>query len=1054
MKTKLLSLTVVGVFLFSAVAFAASPKEKTLSADRSDQYRVLTPAQGEVSVQQINQKKAKNGLEVIPFKAPQESNDLMLRSSNSASTLWTLDHTDGVAEFYLGSGAAGDTFVVVFTPAAPCSVKYVESSWYTPGNYTAFAAKYSEAAKAISPDGEAGTIARGDFDGSPIGELLAPYTLGNVPDYGMYQRMPDDIGNFQVGSDTEFTTEPFVIGFVKGGETPQPLADGDQAPITYTWFGGPWTDGAWGRYSDAVDVSMAVYVTYPWGAPIAFTVNQLPNTFNTSGPFTARFRLFDDVDGDGTAITGDDVITFYATDGADTVEVDQASFTEYDVETSGNGWYEADISGLDFSVGNEISYWVDATDNQDLYSVSDPKSFTVKQPSNPDADLLVIMDGGVDRSSVYFDVLDENGIVYETWNADPGAENGIDASVINYGWNNIILFGWGAGTIPATDEEDPGYATFLDGGGNLFYTDQDYFYAHGLPATGNFSPGDFAYDYFGLGSYTNDPEDADSVFTGIGGVASTISEYSLEGGFTVWDIAGNNWSDPVDAGNGTGIFLGSNDSRNYGVQNTTGGGGTAIYLGFMAEANVDTTAEGAIVPGATFTDLMNAVLGEFGVASPPQITNVVGNTSATYGDGPWTVSADIVDYNGDAITATLKYTVDGGTTWNDVAMTDGGSGTFSGDIPAQTAETYVSYYVHAEDAGGLVSTNPDANTSAFWFWKGTADNDVLFVDDMAGYFGYFGPHWNEVLPADADMYSVPNYGMPDATVFNTSAHTTIIWAGDYAGSGSLNAGSADNALKGFLDGGGNLFFASDEWAGTYYGWPGFVTLEAGHFAYDYLGVELLESDGSEIAYVEGLSGNALTDGIPRDSLVIPLGQANYTDRTVPVGEYDGTNYTAYTGVFNNSGTYKTVFVPFIFGAIDSTNRQTLLDNAMTWFADGSAATGATGLFAPEESDTYTGVKDVAGNQPTEFSLDQNYPNPFNPTTNISFAVPKDGHVTLTVYNMLGQKVATLVNEYKTAGKYTVNWTAANNGAKLASGVYFYSLQAEEYNQVKKMVLMK
>ena len=88
--------------------------------------------------------------------------------------------------------------------------------------------------------------------------------------------------------------------------------------------------------------------------------------------------------------------------------------------------------------------------------------------------------------------------------------------------------------------------------------------------------------------------------------------------------------------------------------------------------------------------------------------------------------------------------------------------------------------------------------------------------------------------------------------------------------------------------------------------------------------------------------------------------------------------------------------------------------------------------------------------PNRYDLSQNYPNPFNPTTNIQFAIPKAGFVTMKVYNLLGQEVATLVNEQKNAGSYQVDFNAAN----LTSGVYFYSIKAGNYSVTKKMLLLK
>ncbi len=89
-------------------------------------------------------------------------------------------------------------------------------------------------------------------------------------------------------------------------------------------------------------------------------------------------------------------------------------------------------------------------------------------------------------------------------------------------------------------------------------------------------------------------------------------------------------------------------------------------------------------------------------------------------------------------------------------------------------------------------------------------------------------------------------------------------------------------------------------------------------------------------------------------------------------------------------------------------------------------------------------------QPVNYSLEQNYPNPFNPSTSIRYSLPNNSTVSLKVYNMVGQEVATLINSYQTSGEYTVTFNAAN----LASGVYFYRLDAGSFNVAKKMLLLK
>ncbi|MBS4035333.1 MAG: T9SS type A sorting domain-containing protein [Ignavibacterium sp.] len=92
--------------------------------------------------------------------------------------------------------------------------------------------------------------------------------------------------------------------------------------------------------------------------------------------------------------------------------------------------------------------------------------------------------------------------------------------------------------------------------------------------------------------------------------------------------------------------------------------------------------------------------------------------------------------------------------------------------------------------------------------------------------------------------------------------------------------------------------------------------------------------------------------------------------------------------------------------------------------------------------------------PTEFALGQNYPNPFNPSTIISFQLPVSSNATLKVYDVLGNEVATLLNEYREAGKYEVVFDASFAGGGLSSGIYIYKLQAANNIFTKKMTIIK
>lgn len=100
---------------------------------------------------------------------------------------------------------------------------------------------------------------------------------------------------------------------------------------------------------------------------------------------------------------------------------------------------------------------------------------------------------------------------------------------------------------------------------------------------------------------------------------------------------------------------------------------------------------------------------------------------------------------------------------------------------------------------------------------------------------------------------------------------------------------------------------------------------------------------------------------------------------------------------------------------------------------------------------YTDVEDEQNSQqPKQYALNQNYPNPFNPSTTISYSIPNDGFVSLRIYNVLGQEIKSLVNQFQKSGNYKLMFDASN----LPSGVYFYKIEANNFTQVKKMMLLK
>ena len=93
--------------------------------------------------------------------------------------------------------------------------------------------------------------------------------------------------------------------------------------------------------------------------------------------------------------------------------------------------------------------------------------------------------------------------------------------------------------------------------------------------------------------------------------------------------------------------------------------------------------------------------------------------------------------------------------------------------------------------------------------------------------------------------------------------------------------------------------------------------------------------------------------------------------------------------------------------------------------------------------------------PLSFSLSQNYPNPFNPITRITYSIPKESQVTISIFNLLGQKIVDLVSQNVVPGEYSIAWDGTNHsGEAIPSGIYIYSIEADEFQSSKKMVLMK
>jgi len=322
------------------------------------------------------------------------------------------------------------------------------------------------------------------------------------------------------------------------------------------------------------------------------------------------------------------------------------------------------------------------------------------------------------------------------------------------------------------------------------------------------------------------------------------------------------------------------------------------------------------------------------------------------------------------------------------------------------------------------------------------DVDVLIVDDDGTRL--FEDYYKAALDSTELLYGTWPRSRESITAADLAWSDAVIW---FTGRSYPTLTYSDrNALEGYLLGGGNAFISgqdigwalcdlsSEEWT------PGGAT-----WYRTYLGA-LYTGDDAESLSVYGVGSDPVSDGL---MFAIEGGDgANNTgtqDLIEPFGSgsvifHYSAGESLVAGVrMDSTDTFKTVYLPFGFEAIDNAqDRADLMTNIMDWF-------GLLGTTAVEEAQTL--VKPAY--------LAQNVPNPFNPETQIRFSVPERLHVRLNVYNVQGQLIQVLRDGVMGAGEHAVRWNGLDrNGHSVASGLYFYSLEAGEFAASRKMILLR
>jgi len=178
-----------------------------------------------------------------------------------------------------------------------------------------------------------------------------------------------------------------------------------------------------------------------------------------------------------------------------------------------------------------------------------------------------------------------------------------------------------------------------------------------------------------------------------------------------------------------------------------------------------------------------------------------------------------------------------------------------------------------------------------------------------------------------------------------------------------------------------------------------------------------------------------------------------------VNHADLVGYDVYRGKWQNGNFTKLNETPISGESYTDSN---VPDNDVYWYYVKALYNGDYGDAVSLASnidygslDEVTGVDDQIPTVPESFFLSQNYPNPFNPTTTISYGLPENAEVSIEIFNVLGQQVRNLVDEYQAAGYKSIVWDGNDNsGSRVSSGVYFYTIEAGNFNAAKKMMLLK
>jgi subtilisin family serine protease len=486
----------------------------------------------------------------------------------------------------------------------------------------------------------------------------------------------------------------------------------------------------------------------------------------------------------------------------------------------------------------------------------------------------------------------------------------------------------------------------------------------------------------------------------------------------------------------------------------------------------------------------------------PTITHTpLGNTEQI--SSTRAVNCTITPANSGINPSTVKlYYAKNSTSWSNVTMTNAGGTNWTTNLPLSGAGTY-NYYLTATDSASKIGTSPTGAPASYHSFIASADTVRPIITHTA-----IGNTPKLAWPVTVTATVTDNIGVDSAWVRwkKGSAGVTKRFKLLFVSGNTYSA--PFNSIQSEVIAGDTIFYriiAQDNSSGhnkdstTQYSFSiisqatacigtGSVAMgnDASPFNTYWYGARTnILFTAAEILANQGGAGQIVKIGFQISAVGSPsmtgLNIRMQATTLTSLSAFVSSGWTTvYSGNYTPPGTgwqYIDLATPFVwngtsnllvevcFGNTSYTTATTVLGTTATnmyrtEYHDLSTACAYTGFTAGTNYtarantcfviNTQTGLNSNIGMIPKTYSLNQNYPNPFNPVTRINFAIPKQGLVSLKVYDVLGREVKSLVNEVKAPGEYSVDFS----GTELSSGVYFYKLESNGFSDIKKMMLIK